>query len=128
MNNRFNFLIIEESFAARIVMRSQLMRLDQHVDITPSLEDALDKLVLKPYDILLIDSNSYKKIDGPESTTPVIKNPLNKNSLIIAIIGEQELEFNQNLPSNGSVPYFKKPFTEDSVMKIIHYIETTKEF
>lgn len=127
MNKRFHFLIIEESLAARIVMRSQLMGLDQHVDITPSLEDAFDKIIVIPYDILLIDSYSYKKINSLDMTPPVIKNLQIKTMPIIAIIGEQELELNQNHLSEGTLLYFKKPFTEESAMKIIHYIKTAKE-
>lgn len=125
MNHCFHFLVIEESFAARIVIRTQLMKLNQHVDMTSTLEDALDKMVSIPYDIILVDINSYKKINDLDLTLLIKEQQPNGTIPIILITGEQALDLSHHNKSIKNPLYFKKPFTQNGAIKIIDYLKTT---
>ncbi len=44
MQAAFRFLIIEESMASRIVIRDQFTRLNQHIDLVSTIEEALERI------------------------------------------------------------------------------------
>jgi len=43
----FRFLIIEESMASRIVIRDQFSRLNQHVDLVSTMDEAQERIASK---------------------------------------------------------------------------------
>jgi CheY-like chemotaxis protein len=123
MNHVFHFLVVEESIAARIVIRGQLMQLDQRVDMTSTVEDALDKITGTSYDIMLIDIHSYNKVVDPDIPSLIKKLKPNSALPIIIITSQNEYELNQtNLSAEGPI-YFKKPFNQNSAMNIINYLK-----
>ncbi|AGH53204.1 Uncharacterised protein [Legionella pneumophila] len=82
MNNSFRFLVVEASFAARIVIRSQLMQLGQLVDLATTAEEMFDKIAVKTYDTLLIDNHLYNSL-GDYDLIAFIKN---NNPIVLLLL------------------------------------------
>ena len=62
MQAAFRFLIIEESMASRIVIRDQFARLNQHIDLVSTIEEALERITSAFYDMILVDSRFYHEL------------------------------------------------------------------
>ncbi|AMV16155.1 Uncharacterised protein [Legionella pneumophila] len=123
MNYSFRFLVAEASFPARIIIRNQLMQLGQHVDIVPSIEDTLMQITSKSYDMLLIDSYLYYS-QGDYDWTALIKkhHPFTTAPVIALICEHPPIKNEMGSPHLCS---FRKPFSEEKAIIIIHYLEST---
>jgi CheY-like chemotaxis protein len=82
-------------------------------------------MVLIPYDIILVDINSYIKIDDLDLTLLIKKQQPNRTIPIILITGEQEIDLSHHNQSRKNPLYFKKPLTQNGAMKVIDYLTTT---
>lgn len=52
MLKSYSFLIVEPSLAARIVIRSQLLDLERHLDMARDFESAMEYITVKLYDLI----------------------------------------------------------------------------
>ncbi|HFO0072977.1 TPA: response regulator [Legionella pneumophila] len=124
MRYSFYFLVAEESFPNRIIIRNQLMQLGQKVDIVATPEDLLSQVAVNSYDILLIDVGLYNKLYGcdlmgfikkkqPYSITPIVA---------LTFLRSPRLE-KCNITKEWC--FFCKPLNPQEAQKIINYIEST---
>ncbi|HAT1770895.1 TPA: response regulator [Legionella pneumophila] len=125
MNNSFRFLVVEASFAARIVIRSQLMQLGQLVDLAITAEEMFDKIAVKTYDILLIDNHLYNSLGDYDLIAFIKKQQPHSIAPIIVITSQQPLIGNKANTTLKNLCHFYKPFSEGNALKIINYVKST---
>ncbi|WP_106225058.1 response regulator [Legionella pneumophila] len=124
MNNFFRFLVVEASFPARIVIRSQLMQLGQLVDLATTVEEMFDKIAVKTYDILLIDNHLYNSL-GDDDLIAFIKKQQPHSIAPIIVITSQQPPIGNKANTLKILCYFYKPFSEGNALKIINYVKST---
>ncbi|RUQ93679.1 response regulator [Legionella septentrionalis] len=120
MHNPYSLLIVESSLAARVVIRSQFLDLEHHVDIAWDFESAIEYITFKLFDLILIDITLNERRS--------LLHQIKKNSLIsneIPIMGLSSQE-DYVLIENKKERVFRKPFTKADVIKIIEFLDNLK--
>jgi DNA-binding NtrC family response regulator len=115
MYPNFHILVVEDSAAARIVIRTQLGNLGQIVDMASTKEEALDRISSTLYDMILISKNFYYLLDEDVFLKLI---PQNKCHPAIGIIGN-------NFSSGQSIRKYRQfcsPFSKESSLKIINFL------
>ena len=126
MQAAFRFLIIEESMASRIVIRDQFTRLNQHIDLVSTIEEALERIASAFYDMILVDSRFYHELITMDFKSLIPEQ--NKMTLrsLIGIMTNQAI----NLSPQQSLEdylYFARPFSSEKTIQIIDYLKVIME-
>ncbi|HEX8278140.1 MAG TPA: response regulator [Segetibacter sp.] len=113
-------LVAEDNSINQMVVRHTLMKLGASTDIANDGAEAIEKLQLSDYDLILMDIQ-MPNMDGYE-TTAYIRTRLHSTVPIIAmtafaINGEEEKCYEHGM--NG---YVSKPFTIESLSDVIHKV------
>ena len=122
MQAAFRFLIIEESMASRIVIRDQFTRLNQHIDLVSTIEEALERIASAFYDMILVDSRFYHELITMDFKSLIPEQ--NKMTLrsLIGIMTNQAIDLSHQ-QSLEDYLYFAKPFSSEKTIQIIDYLK-----
>ncbi|MCZ4786696.1 hypothetical protein O6D23_02865 [Legionella pneumophila] len=115
MQPYFHILVIEDSVAARIVIRTQLSGLGQRVEMASTKGEALDRISSTTYDMILISKNFHHLLEAEDFLCLI---PKGKNRPVIAIMGN---DFSSD-PSIKGFHQFYSPFTKENSLKIINFL------
>ncbi|HAT8651896.1 MULTISPECIES: hypothetical protein [Legionellaceae] len=126
MQAAFRFLIIEESMASRIVIRDQFTRLNQHIDLVSTIEEALERIASAFYDMILVDSRFYHELITMDFKSLIPEQ--NKMTLrsLIGIMTNQAIDLSHQ-QSLEDYLYFAKPFSSEKTIQIIDYLKVIME-
>lgn len=126
MQAAFRFLIIEESMASRIVIRDQFARLNQHIDLVSTIEEALERIASAFYDMILVDSRFYHELITMDFKSLIPEQ--NKMTLrsLIGIMTNQAIDLSHQ-QSLEDYLYFAKPFSSEKTIQIIDYLKVIME-
>ena len=126
MQAAFRFLIIEESMASRIVIRDQFTRLNQHIDLVSTIEEALERIISASYDMILVDSRFYHELITMDFKSLIPEQ--NKMTLrsLIGIMTNQAIDLSHQ-QSLEDYLYFAKPFSSEKTIQIIDYLKVIME-
>lgn len=126
MQAAFRFLIIEESLASRIVIRDQFTRLNQHIDLVSTIEEALERIASAFYDMILVDSRFYHELITMDFKSLIPEQ--NKMTLrsLIGIMTNQAIDLSHQ-QSLEDYLYFAKPFSSEKTIQIIDYLKVIME-
>lgn len=120
MTNPIHVLVVEDTPIAQMVAKVQLTKLGCLVDLAPDGIIALEKAMLIPYDLILMDIGLGAGPDGFEVTSQIkMKSTVNKTTPIIAITAHGEAEYIEKALKVGMERYFNKPLTPDDAKNII---------
>ena len=106
--------------AARVVIRSQFLDLEHHVDIAWDFESAIEYITFKLFDLILIDITLNER---RSLLHQIKKNSLISNETPIMGLSSQE---DYVLIENKKERVFRKPFTKADVIKIIEFLDNLK--
>lgn len=122
MQAAFRFLIIEESMASRIVIRDQFTRLNQHIDLVSTIEEALERITFAFYDMILVDSRFYHELITMDFKSLIPEQ--NKMTLrsLIGLMTNQAIDLSHQ-QSLEDYLYFAKPFSSEKTIQIIDYLK-----
>ncbi|HIF0232369.1 TPA: response regulator [Legionella pneumophila] len=120
MPKSYTFLILEPSLAARIVIRSQFLDLEHHIDLAWDFESAMEYITVKLYDLILIDIN----LNHRNTLIHQIKKNwhISKEAPIMGLSSYEDY----GLSEEKKERVFRKPFTKKDVMKIIEFLNSSK--
>lgn len=120
MPKSYTFLIVEPSLAARIVIRSQFLDLEHHIDLASDFESAMEYITAKLYDLILIDIN----LNHRNTLIHQIKNNwhISKEAPIMGLSSYED----DALSEEKKERVFRKPFTKKDVIKIIEFLNNSK--
>ena len=126
MQAAFRFLIIEESMASRIVIRDQFTRLNQHIDLGSTIEEALERIASAFDDMILVDSRFYHELITMDFKSLIPEQ--NKMTLrsLIGIMTNQAIDLSHQ-QSLEDYLYFAKPFSSEKTIQIIDYLKVIME-
>ncbi|MCP0912899.1 MULTISPECIES: response regulator [Legionella] len=116
----YSLLIVEPSLAARVVIRSQFLDLEHHLDIAWNFESAIEYITFKLYDLILIDITLNER---RSLFHQIKKNSLISNEAPIMGLSSQE---DYVLIEKKKERVFRKPFTKADVIKIIEFLDNLK--
>ncbi|HHM2297799.1 TPA: hypothetical protein ACRIDK_000716 [Legionella anisa] len=119
MHQCFHFLVIEDSMAVRIVIRTQLTNLGQKVDMASTMEEVLERVTSSSYDMILMSKSFYHRLfDIEQFLTLISKEKRTNNRPVIGVMGNDSFQ-NDVLKS---FHYFPNPFTKENSLKIIDFL------
>lgn len=118
MNGLLHFLVTESSLGARIVIRSQLIKLGHTVDMAYDLESTLILVESKTYHLILLDAELNKGFDCYELGDTIQQSTFNRRTPIILLSASPH-----KILKNSLYPCFAKPMNVKDVNKIIDYLE-----
>ena len=119
MWHRFNLLVIEPSMGGRIILRSNLEKLNYSVDFAWDIESALTQTDTKLYDFILIDEKldikiiCSKLIEGFQS-----RSKLNKETPIVFLCSSTRLEKKRDSDCHS----FVKPMNEEDTVRLMEFL------
>lgn len=120
----FRFLIIEESMASRIVIRDQFSRLNQHVDLVSTMDEALERITFMPYDMILIDSHFYHLLRTMNFTSSIPEHHKMTPCPFIGILANNNVNLSYHEVAEDYL-YFSKPFSPEKTVQIIDYLKAS---
>lgn len=127
MTTPIHVLVVEDTPIAQMVARVQLTKLGCLVDLAPDGIVAIEKAMITPYDLILMDIGLGSGPDGFEVTTQIKENCcINKTTPIIAITAHGEPEYVERAFKIGIKKYFNKPFTPTDAKEIVEYLADSK--
>ncbi len=122
MDKTLHILIVEDSLIAQIVIKKQMEGLGCLVETADDGSSALEKAMLKPYDLILMDIGLGDGPDGFEVSISIKQqSQVNKETPIMAVTSHGEPEFATKAQEVGMVGYYNKPFTPSDAKKILDY-------
>ena len=126
MTNPIHVLVVEDTPIAQMVAKVQLTKLGCLVDIATDGIIALEKAMIIPYDLILMDIGLGAGPDGFEVTSQIkARSIINQTTPIIAITAHGSPEYIERAFNIGIERYFNKPFTPANAKEIIDYLATT---
>ncbi|HEL9664690.1 TPA: hypothetical protein ACK8S5_001127 [Legionella pneumophila] len=126
MQAAFRFLIIEESMASRIVIRDQFARLNQHIDLVSTIEEALERIISASYDMILVDSRFYHELITMDFKFLIPEQNKIASHPLIGILTNQAIDLSHQ-QSLENYLYFAKPFSSEKAIQIIDYLKVIME-
>lgn len=98
------------------------------LDIAINGEEAIEKVKSKRYDIILMDINLRKGLDGVQVTEIIRKMPEYENTPIVAITAFAMIHEKEEFLQKGCTHYLSKPFNRQQLVSLINkIIESIKE-
>jgi len=121
-----NVLVVENDDASKDIIKLFLKDLC-HVECTDSGEKAYKMVNENNYDIILMDINLGKGMNGTEATKEIRKIETYKNTPIVAITGFAMRGDKDEFLKAGCTHYLAKPFSRDKIVKLIKQIFAKEE-
>ena len=124
MNVPVRVLVVEDTPLAQAVIKSNFKLLGCTVDVANDGNEALEKALTIPYDLILMDIELGDGLDGFDVTALIKdKSPVNKLTPIMAVTAHSEPAFQEKANQVGMVGYFNKPFKPEDTIKAIEYLD-----
>jgi DNA-binding response OmpR family regulator len=107
-----NILVVDDEVAVNNNIRKILVKKGYHVDQAVTKDEALDKIISRPYTLVLLDLK-IPGVRGLELLKAVRDN--NPSAKVIIITGYASIETAVESARMGAVDYLPKPFTPDEI-------------
>jgi two-component system chemotaxis sensor kinase CheA len=119
---RPQLLIAEDSFTTRELIRSILQSAGYDVTAAIDGQDALDKLRVKPYDLVVTDVE-MPRVDGFELTSRIRQELDNHETPVVIITSLASDEYRQRGMEAGAQAYIvKSQFNQDNLLNVIQQL------
>jgi DNA-binding response OmpR family regulator len=110
-------LVIDDDVAIRVLLQAVLKRINFEVDLAEDGEVALEKLRVRPYDLILLDLmmprvNGYEFLDRLEQRDSVRR----PHIIVFTAAGQRGID---KLPPNSVCDAILKPFDLESFLALI---------
>ena len=112
-------LIIEDNMSNILVVKTFLKNV-ANCEYALNSKDSIKKCGSKKYDIILLDINLGESITGEDVMPEIKKIPGYEKTPIIAVTGYAMSGDKERLLNIGFSGYISKPFTKDSLLKMIY--------
>lgn len=116
-----NILYVEDDPIA-VDFVSRILSKQFNITISRTADEALDKLKINSYDILLVDINLGHGMDGVELTQIIRKMPRYKDIPIVAVTAYASNNDKAEFLSKGLSHYLSKPFTSRDLLHLLELI------
>lgn len=124
MNHCIRILLVEDTHIAQIIAKTQMMNQGCEVDVADDGLTALEKALVIPYDLILMDIGLGSGPDGFEVTKQIkIQSTINKSTPIVAVTSHQGEDYKEKAREVGMERYLNKPFTAEDAKNIVEYIK-----
>jgi CheY-like chemotaxis protein/HPt (histidine-containing phosphotransfer) domain-containing protein len=123
-SHKLNVLCAEDFVTNQIIIRTLLEDMGHHVDIAENGKEALDKLQVSEYDIVLMDGR-MPEMDGLEAARVIRKGEWNFKALsnpqikIVALTANVTEEDKQNYLKAGMNDFLRKPVDEQELHQVL---------
>jgi signal transduction histidine kinase/CheY-like chemotaxis protein len=123
-SHKLNVLCAEDFVTNQIIIRTLLEDMGHHVDIAENGKEALDKLQVSEYDIVLMDGR-MPEMDGLEATRVIRKGEWNNKTLsnhqikVVALTANVTDEDKQNYLKAGMNDFLRKPVDEQELHHVL---------
>lgn len=120
-----NILYVEDDPIA-VDFVSRILSKQFNITISRTADEALDKLKINSYDILLVDINLGHGMDGVELTQIIRKMPRYNDIPIVAVTAYASNNDKAEFLSKGLSHYLSKPFTSRDLLHLLELIVKKK--
>jgi len=121
--SKTNILFVDDDRDARNLVRAFISK-SYNIDFAESSDEAISKVKVKKYDIILMDINLRKGVDGIEVIKDIRKISEYKNAQFIAVTAFAMNNDKEEFLEQGFDDYLAKPFRKDQLIEIISKAET----
>ncbi|MFO9703070.1 response regulator [Legionella pneumophila] len=122
MTDSLLFLVVDDSLGERILMRTQLQKLNHKVDMACDVDSGLALALMRRYDVILIDKNLVQGLNCQELIVRFQKHSeLNQATPIVILTPKNDM--------NGMQEAMQcvKPFTRQDTLKLIELVTRLKQ-
>ncbi len=116
MNSKTSILYIEDEVIIRILVKRLLVNYD--IVVCQSADNALEELAKKTFDLILIDINLGRGINGMELCKLIRAMPGYERTPIGAVTA-QWINTKDELLREGFTHYLAKPFDRDQILEFV---------
>lgn len=116
--NRLKILIVEDNFINAEILKGFLTEY-KNLDFAKNADNAMLLIEEKKYDLILMDINLGKGLDGIELTKLIKKNVYYENVPIVAMTGCFVDDERDELIGYGFSQFLFKPFDREELKKIV---------
>lgn len=122
--HKLNVLCAEDFATNQVIIRTLLEEMGHHVDIAGNGKEALDKLLVSDYDIVLMDGR-MPEMDGLEATRVLRKGRWQEQNLpdpkikVVALTANVTDEDKQNYLEAGMDDFLRKPIDEEQLHLVL---------
>ena len=118
-NEDFTILYVEDDFIS-ISLVKRIFNGKFKIDFASNFRTALEKVELTNYNLVLMDINLGKEMNGIQLTQKIRQIPHYKNVPFIAVTGYRFLNAHEYLLSEGMSDYLPKPFSPNELINIVN--------
>lgn len=119
---RPHLLVVEDSFTTRELIRSILQSAGYDVTVAVDGHDALDKLRIQPYDLVVTDVE-MPRVDGFELTLRIREELGDQETPVVIITSLASDEYRQRGLEAGAQGYIvKSQFNQDNLLEVIQQL------
>ncbi|KTC67738.1 response regulator [Legionella bozemanae] len=112
------FLVVDDSLGERILIRTQLQKLNHKVDMACDANAGLDLALMRRYDVILIDKNLTQGFNCQELVMHIQKySELNQATPIVILTKNRHIDEVQ-----PEAMQCVKPFTSQDTLKLIESV------
>jgi signal transduction histidine kinase/CheY-like chemotaxis protein len=119
-------LVVENDEGSKDITRLFLQNICK-LDFANSGEEALQMIIMKNYDIILMDINLGVGMSGVEATKRIRKLKGYEGTPIVALTGFAMRGDREEFIKAGCTHYLSKPFTKESITRLVKNIVINKE-
>lgn len=116
MSNKTSILYIEDEVIIRILVKRLLV--DYDIVVCQSADHALEELTRKRFDLILIDINLGRGINGME-LCKLIRSMSGYDHTPIGAVTAQWINTKDELLQEGFTHYLAKPFDRDQILEFV---------
>jgi len=114
-----NILLVEDNAMNQYVLQHQLQRLGHRAEVANNGKEALGKLRLKPFDLVLMDCQ-MPELDGYSTTRLIRRNAAYASLPIIALTAHAMVEERQRCLDAGMNDYLSKPVSQQELAQMLN--------
>jgi PAS domain S-box-containing protein len=114
-----NVLLVEDNAMNQYVLQHQLQRLGHQSEVANNGKEALEKLKLKPFDLVLMDCQ-MPELDGYSTTRLIRRNAAYASLPIIALTAHAMVEERQRCLDAGMNDYLSKPVSQQELAQMLN--------
>lgn len=114
-----NILLVEDNAMNQYVVQHQLQRLGHQAEVANNGREALEKLKLKPFDLVLMDCQ-MPELDGYSATRLIRRHAAYTCLPIIALTAHAMAEERQRCLDVGMNDYLSKPISQQDLAQTLH--------
>lgn len=114
-----NVLLVEDNAINQYVLQHQLQRLGHRAEVANNGKEALGKLKLKSFDLVLMDCH-MPELDGYSTTRLIRRNAVYASLPIIALTAHAMVEERQRCLDAGMNDYLSKPVSQQELAQMLN--------